>query len=111
MAINRKCEDKRHELIQGVIDHVEDLLKKAGFGVELAYQTGVSVADHIVEMWGGHNICFPVEYARKIRERDDLILSMFNGHNWGLLTAETGITERGLRKLLARATARRNAKL
>lgn len=70
MAVNKKTEGKRHELIEGVIDHVTDFLQKAGFGADLAHQTGVSVADHIVDLWGGQNICFPVDYAYKTKQRE-----------------------------------------
>jgi Mor family transcriptional regulator len=99
----------RNELVTAVIDHAESTLKQAGIDAKKASQIAVMVADNLVDLFGGQNITFPTEHGRKIAEKEALIYSQFNGSNSGALAKAHGMTDRGIRKLLARVRSR-NAK-
>lgn len=96
----------RQELIASVIDHVEHTLKGVGIDAEKAASIAVLVADNLVDTFGGQNICFPTDYRRKMVQKEALIYSQFRGDNLADLAKVNGMTERGMRKLLARATHR-----
>lgn len=96
----------RQELIASVIDHAEHTLKGVGIDAEKAASIAVLVADNLVDMFGGQNICFPTDYRRKMVQKEALIFSQFSGNNFAELAKVNGMTERGMRKLLARAKHR-----
>lgn len=99
-------ESVRNELVTAVIDHTESTLKQFGIDAKKAGQIAVMVADNLVDLFGGQNITFPTEHGRKIAQKDALIYSQFNGSNAGTLAKVHGMTERGIRKLLARVRNR-----
>jgi len=65
-----------------------------------------SVADNLIDVFGGQNLTFPTESKKKLAEKEALISQQFNGFNGAELAKVHGMTERGLRKLLARAKGR-----
>jgi Mor family transcriptional regulator len=108
MSIGRQ-EKQRHELLEYVTDHAEAALKKSGIEEERAIQIATSLADGLADQFGGQVISFPAEYHRKLARRDAEILAKFDGQNLTVLAREYGISERGMRKALARATARKKS--
>lgn len=102
-------EHKRHEFIQNIIDHACDVLKKNGFQEDCSLRVAISVADRIIDVFGGQVINFPVDYARKIRIRDEQIYTEFTGDNFGELAAKYGMLEVSVRRVIARVKARNKA--
>lgn len=106
MARSTRMEALRGELITSVIDHAEDALKRAGIDSEKAIHIATSVADNLVDMFGGQNICFPNDYRFKLAQKEASVYAQFTGTNFGELASAHGMTERGMRKLIVRARAR-----
>lgn len=107
MSTLRKNDQRRLELIEDIVAHGEAVLKKHGIPVDQAHKAGVEIADRIIDSWGGQSITIPTDFARKCVERESLIFSKFDGKNYSDLSREFGYTERGMRKLLARAKDRK----
>ena len=105
MTISRP-EQRRHEVIQCVIDHAEAELLKQGIAPEQAAHIATTVADGIADQFSGQIITFPVEYRRKLQEREAQIYAQFDGSNVVALAQQHGMSEGGMRKLLRRAKAR-----
>lgn len=65
-----------------------------------------SLVDRVADHWGGQLINFPKDYHWKLSKRDLEVYDAYNGHNLGELAQRYSISERGLRKLLARVRER-----
>lgn len=64
------------------------------------------LADHLADYWGGQLINFPKDYRHKLSKRELEIYDAATGYNLGELARKYDISERGLRKLLARVRER-----
>ena len=109
VTTRQRGEQRRLELIQGVIDSVEHTLARRGIEPAAAHAAAVAATDMLVDQFGGQSIQFPVEARRKLEQRDAAILARFTGDNVPELARELRMTERGLRKLLQRARTRQKA--
>ena len=105
MALTRP-EQKRHELIQCVIDQAEASLLQSGIAADHAAHIATKVADVLMDQFGGQIITIPIEYRRKQQEREAQIYAQFDGGNVVALAQQHGMSECGMRKLLRRAKAR-----
>ena len=65
-----------------------------------------SLTDHLADYWGGQLINFPKDYHWKLGRRELEIYDAYNGTNLADLARRYDISERGLRKLLARVRKR-----
>ena len=64
------------------------------------------LADHLADYWGGQLINFPKDFHWKLGQRELEIYDAYNGFNLGDLARKYDISERGLRKLIARVRER-----
>lgn len=99
-------EDKRHELLTEIADHVTSVLVEHSIAKDVAEQAGCAVADHLSQTWAGSTICIPKDYHFRISQRDQEILSKFRGNNHRNLALEYGLTENAIYKLLKRVQDR-----
>ena len=100
-------EKARNELVTCVIDHAESALTRAGIEQEKAASIAVGLADELVDLFGGQNITFPKEHARKQAQKEASIYAEFQaGACYRDLAASHDMTERGLRKMIDRVRAR-----
>ena len=106
VLMNCRMECRRIELVECIVDHAEDTLKKAGLSPDESIRIATSVADNLIDVFGGQNLTFPSKYKKKLAEKEALIFQQFNGTNGAELAKVHGMTERGLRKLLDRARGR-----
>ncbi len=65
-----------------------------------------SLTDHLADYWGGQLINIPKDYHWKLGRRELEIYDAYNGTNLADLARRYDISERGLRKLLARVRKR-----
>ena len=65
-----------------------------------------SLTDHLADYWGGQLINFPKDFRWKLGQREMEIYDAYNGANLGDLARQYDISERGLRKLIARVRER-----
>jgi len=103
---NGKMEVLRLELLQDIESHARQIVADHGISQDVAEQVSIAIADFLADHWGGQNISFPKDYHYKLASRDLEIYRRFNGTNYHVLVKETGMTERGLRKLIDRVHRR-----
>jgi Mor family transcriptional regulator len=103
---NGRMEEKRHKLLEDVMDTTAALLRELGLQDEAADLIAAQTADMLANHWGGQNIYIPTEYLRKLTSRELEIYHQFTGQNYDLLAAKFGMSERGMRKLLHRVRDR-----
>ena len=99
-------EEKRHELLSEIADHVAKVLEEHSVDAAVADQAGCAVADHLCVAWAGSTICIPKDYHFRISQRDQEILSKFKGNNHHALAVEYNLTEASIYKLLKRVQER-----
>ena len=105
-----KAESKRHELFQFIADCVSSGLKSSGVKPDEAALLGGSVADQLAATFGGQTFAFPRDMARRLREREEQAYAAFTGNNYAELAQRFQMTERGVRKLIARVQTLRRAR-
>ncbi|CAH6025629.1 MULTISPECIES: Mor transcription activator family protein [Klebsiella] len=99
-------ERKRHRLLSELADFVTEMGVDFNLSPEQAEQLGRAVADFLATHFGGQNITFPRDYFFNLSIRDMQIYEKFHGNNWGELSAEFNMTERGVRKVVERVHKR-----
>lgn len=106
-----RMEEKRNELFADVVTAAERLLQEYDLDNKAASLIANSLADHLADHWGGQNLSFPKDYRRKLSERELEVFDRFSGDNYDTLARDFNMTERGMRKLIARVRdrLRRNA--
>ncbi len=98
--------ERRHELFADLIALLQRQLAENGVAATEATIIASDLADHMADHWGGQNITFPKEYRRKLSRIEIEIYDAFRGHNGPELAQRFNISERGLRKLVARVKKR-----
>jgi Mor family transcriptional regulator len=98
--------ERRHELYADLIALVTQQLGEYGVGDNEAQLIASELADRLASHWGGQNITFPKEYRRKLSTLEASIYQAWHGNNLSELAQAYNLTERGLRKLIARVTKR-----
>lgn len=98
--------ERRHELFADLIALLERQLQENGVGATEASLISSDLADRLADHWGGQNITFPKEYRRKLSRIEVEIYDAFKGNNLAEVAQRFNISERGLRKLIARVKKR-----
>lgn len=99
---------RRHELLQDAAECAASTALEQGATADIADQVGAAVADMLAERWAGQQITFPINAYYGLSPREVMIVEMRNGGAPIFqLAREFGMTERGVRKLLARVEAGR----
>ena len=98
--------ERRHELYADLMDLVQRQLAEYGLGANEATLIANDLADRLADHWGGQNITFPKEYRRKLSRVELEIFDAFKGDNLSDVAQRYDISERGLRKMIARVTKR-----
>jgi Mor family transcriptional regulator len=97
---------RRHELFADMMALVLRQLQAHGTAATEATLIASDLADRLADHWGGQNITFPKEYRRKLSRIEIEIYDAFLGYNGPEVAQKYGISERGLRKLVARVKKR-----
>ena len=100
-------EAKRAELLADIEAHTTEQLIELGIDPAKAEHAACCLADHLAEHWGGLVFTMPKDHAYRLSQREREILDL---HSHGMrlpeLAKRYGMTERGVRKLLARSARR-----
>lgn len=103
----KPMEARRSELYQHVAAQATDTALSLNMPAERAEHLGAAIADALAEVFGGQVLSFPKNAAFKLSKRERAILEAHRqGATYSELMREYDMTERGLRKLLARALKR-----
>lgn len=106
MSLCGRMEDKRNELFEDFAASAERLLREYELAPAAAGLIASALADHLADHWGGQNLNIPKDYRRKLSARELEAYARFDGENFDTLAREFGMTERGMRKLIARVRDR-----
>ena len=98
--------ERRHELYADLMALVLRQLGEYGVGDNEATLIAGDLADRLADHWGGQNITFPKEYRRKLSQVELEIFDAFKGDNLSDVAQRYDLSERGLRKMIARVTKR-----
>lgn len=97
----------RNELFNDVASTATTLGEDLGLPHDRAEQLGESLADHLMEYWGGQSIYVPNCVGRRLSPRERAILDAHRaGASVAALAREYGMSQQGLRALLRRAAMR-----
>lgn len=97
---------KRNELLSDLVALAEEVLQEYDIPETVATITANALADRLADHWGGQNISFPKDFAWKLARLELEIYDAFNGRNYDELALRYRMTERGIRKLIARVRAK-----
>lgn len=97
---------KRNELLSDLVAVAEDVLQEYDVAESVATVTANALADRLADHWGGQNISFPKDFHWKLAQLEVEIYDGFDGRNYDELARRYGMTERGIRKLIARVRAK-----
>lgn len=101
---------RRHELLHDVDQTTTATAILHGIGEDVARHIGSAVADMLSERWAGQQITFPLNGFYTLSDRERAIVQARNkGVSFFDLARAFKMTERGVRKLVARVTAGRGA--
>lgn len=99
---------RRHDLLLDVEQTATATVAELGLPADAAAQVGATVADMLLERWAGQQITFPVNGFYGLSDRELAIVARRDqGARIFELARDFGMTERGVRKLLARVDAGR----
>jgi Mor family transcriptional regulator len=93
------------QLVTDMVERLVDLLTSNGLAAEDAREMAVWFAEEFQADWGGIPLYFPRGLLRKLSRRDQAIYERFNGRNLIGLAREEGLTERQIRKIVAKGQA------
>ncbi len=98
---------RRAELLDDVVSQVEHVLGEFGLSSDRAQQAGHAVADHLAQHWSGQVISYPKDssYINAARDKE-LLAAHANGASIPSLVKTYELSERWIRKLIRRASAR-----
>lgn len=95
-----KMELRRDELYQDLIDHTSLHLMSNGIPEDKATELGNSLADFLVDHWGGQYITFPKDRLYRNRKRRLEIVGEFDGGNHHELARKYGLSVNAVYKIL-----------
>ena len=98
--------ERRNELLTDMMALAESLLREHDVPPTDAVVIASALADRLADHWGGQNITFPKDFRWKLANLELEIYNFYDGANLGETALKFDITERGLRKLIARARKR-----
>lgn len=97
---------KRHELLDGVVTHTVSKLTELGVNPEVADLCANSVADMLGDLWGGQTLCIPMDFERKLSQKELQAWDYHQTHTISETAKHFGMGERGMNKLLSRMRQR-----
>lgn len=101
---------RRHDLLRDVEESAAATVADLGLAADAAAHLGSAVADMLMERWAGQQITFPVNGFYGLSDRELAIAARRDqGARVFELARDFGMTERGVRKLLARIDAGRTS--
>ena len=98
--------EKRNEMLSDLVALAERVMQEYDVPKEVATITANSLADRLADHWGGQNISFPKDFRWKLAKLELEIYDRFNGRNYDELAQAYNMTERGIRKLIARVRSK-----
>lgn len=100
---------RRHELLLDVEQAASGTAVDLGVDSDVARHVGAAIADMLAERWAGQQLTFPINgYYGGLSDREKAIVARRDqGARVFELAREFRMTERGVRKLLARVDAGR----
>jgi Mor family transcriptional regulator len=100
-------EQLRAELLADMHDQMLAVMEDLGIEKAQAEHVSCACVDHLAQHWGGQVVSIPKDHAYRLSQREKEILERYrHGALVRELASVYGMTERGMRKLLARATRR-----
>lgn len=100
---SERMEQHRNELLSDLASVVKEVgVEFCNIDADRAEQMGYSVADYMAGRWGGQNFTFPKDSHFKQHKRDWEMYNDFRGNNYTELAFKYGVTERWVRKVVAR---------
>ena len=100
--------ERRCDLFNDIFAVVDFKLQENGFSKNESTLISSEIIENLSCHWAGQNLTFPKEHARKLKIKELYILSAFNGKNISELSKQYDMSERGMRKLLKRASHRKS---
>jgi Mor family transcriptional regulator len=108
----KPMETRRAELYEEISHRVCAECQNLGLDIDMARHIGAAMADLVAEIAGGQVISFPKDAAYQLSLREQEILHAHQrGANYLDLMFKYKMSERGVRKLLKRATLRHGTSL
>lgn len=102
MSAGGRMARRRSELLDDLVAHTEQLLIRHGMGEADAMGAASALADFLVEHWGGQQISIPLNFQRRLDQREVEIYRAFTGDNYDQLARIHRMTESGMRRLINR---------
>lgn len=93
----------RATMLADIEQWIVALCRQHGMGDVNATAVSDAFIDKLTSRWGGRVISFPRDTVRNRQRRTMKAVGMFDGANYGHIARELGMTERGVRKMLAKA--------
>jgi Mor family transcriptional regulator len=99
--------ERRNELLADLVDLTKRVLVDEDVQPEVAELAANAVADRLADYWGGQIISFPKDFRRRLAKLELEIYSAWSERvPYGELALKYKMTERALRRLIARVRAR-----
>lgn len=100
-------QERRHRLLSDVAEHVQVTAIQLGIKEDIAEHVGHAVADFLAEHWAGQQVNFPLKDAYGLAPRERAIAAdLASNMRIYEIALKYHMTERGVRKLIARLEAR-----
>lgn len=99
-------ERQRAELFAELADMVFREAEKAGVARDVAQRIGTATCDSVADAFGGTLLYIPVDYARRLAERDAEILRLTETQPIGDIARSFKLSTATVYKILQRAAAR-----
>lgn len=109
MSHESRMDKRRESLLTDLVDYVERCLLEHEIPAEVATTTASSLAHRLADYWGGQNFTFPKDYMWKLGQLELEIYDQVRGGNLDEVARQYKMSERGLRKLIARVRDRLRA--
>ncbi|MGA0610521.1 Mor transcription activator family protein [Caldimonas sp. KR1-144] len=98
---------RRNELLTDLVDVALRVLRDHDIPEELASVASNAVADRLADHWGGQNITFPKDFFWRLAKVELAIYDDWaKGSTFPELAMNYKMSERGVRKLIARVRAK-----
>ncbi|MBB1601548.1 hypothetical protein A9977_16020 [Variovorax sp. UMC13] len=98
--------ERRHELLADMVQLAERVLAEQEVPPAAAAVAVSALVDRLTSHWGGQNIYFPTDYQWRLARVELQIYDAFTGNNQVELARIHGMTESGVRRLIARVRAK-----
>ncbi|WP_219211884.1 Mor transcription activator family protein [Variovorax boronicumulans] len=106
MSAETRMGEKRNELLADLVQLAERVLRENEVTPAAASTVACALADRLAAHWGGQMIYIPADFQWKLAQVELEIYDAFNGSNYIELARRHGMTESGLRRLIARVRAK-----